>query len=335
VQLSYAKLTRKHYLLPIQIFTEQNNGKVVMRKRKQVDGILLLDKPTGLTSNGALQRVKRLFNANKAGHTGSLDLIATGMLPICFGEATKFSQFLLESDKSYRVTATLGVKTTTGDTEGSVVATQPVVGITAERMKQVMQRFVGIIEQVPPMYSAIKHQGTPLYRLARQGIEVERKPRQVRIDALILETLHGNQFSFQVQCSKGTYVRMLVEDLAQELNSYAHVTQLRRVTVTPYHNAVMYTLPALEEISNQVGYDGLCASLLPVESSVQVFPLIKLSTSAAFYLRMGQPVRTRLPLSSSLVRLVSEDARFLGIGEVMTDGRVRPYRLVSTRAGTA
>ena len=299
--------------------------------RRQVHGILLLDKPINLTSNGALQKVKRLFNAKKAGHTGSLDPIATGMLPICFGEATKFSQFLLESDKSYHVVAKLGVNTTTGDSEGEVISTCPVVGVTHARIEQVMTKFFGEIEQIPPMYSAIKHQGKPLYELARRGIEVERKSRKVKIYSLELEKFEDDQMTFRVHCSKGTYVRTLVEDIGRELGCGGYVTELRRLMVAPYGNALMYTLRALEVIAETSGFDGLSACLLPVETAVQVFPAVKLSTSAAFYLRMGQPVRAPFQLDSSLVRLMSEDAKFLGIGEVMADGRVKPHRLLSSQ----
>jgi tRNA pseudouridine55 synthase len=300
-----------------------------MFMRRQIHGILLLDKPINITSNGALQRVKRLFNAKKAGHTGSLDPIATGMLPICFGEATKFSQFLLESNKSYHVTAKLGIQTNTGDSEGNVIATKPVVDVTAERITQVMEKFLGEIDQVPPMFSAIKVQGRPLYELARQGIEIERKSRRITIFSLTLDQVEENEFSIYVHCSKGTYVRTLIEDIGSELGCGAHVIALRRDTVTPYNSARMYTLTELEAIAEESGTEQLDACLLPIETAVEIFPAVKISTSASFYIRMGQPVRSPFPINSSLVRLMSEDARFLGIGEVMTDGRVKPYRLLA------
>lgn len=293
---------------------------------KPIHGILLLDKPADMTSNGALQKVKRLFDAKKAGHTGSLDPIATGMLPICFGEATKFSQFLLESDKSYYVIAKLGVQTTTGDSEGEVIATRTIANVTASRIEQVMKKFLGEISQIPPMYSALKYQGKPLYELARRGIEVERKPRKITIFSLQLEQFDQDQFAFQVHCSKGTYIRTLVEDIGRELGCGSHVIGLRRMTVTPYTHAPMYTLPVLEAIAE---HNGLSACLLPVETAVRVFPVVQLSTSAAFYLRTGQPVRTQSPLNSTFVRLVSEDAKFLGVGEVMVDGRIKPLRLLA------
>ncbi len=297
--------------------------------KRQVDGILLLDKPAGMTSNGVLQYVKRLFCAKKAGHTGSLDPIATGMLPICFGEATKFSQFLLESDKTYQVTGKLGVQTTTGDIEGEIVAALPVVDVTQERLNQVMAAFIGQLDQIPPMFSALKHKGRPLYEFARKGIDIERKPRSITVFSLNLLSFERDEFTFDVHCSKGTYVRTLVEDIGNALGCGAHVTALRRLVVSPYQHQVMYTLPELDAMLEKDGLSGLDACLLPLESSVNIFPAVKLSTAAAFYLRTGQAVRTNISFDSPLVRLMSEDARFLGVGEVMTDGRVKPHRLVS------
>ena len=297
--------------------------------KRQVNGILLLDKPTNMTSNGALQRVKRLFAAKKAGHTGSLDPIATGMLPLCFGEATKFSQYLLDSDKTYYVTARLGETTNTGDSEGIVIATTPVVDVTEQRVNEVMQRFIGEIDQIPPMYSAIKHQGRPLYELARKGIEIERKSRRLRIFSLVLDSVTADQMTFTVHCSKGTYVRTLVEDIAKELGCGAHVIALRRVFVSPYQHVSMVTLPELEQMAQDNSFQQLSSCLLPVETSVESYPSVTLSTASAFYMRTGQPVRATFPVGASLVRLVAEDGRFIGMGEVMPDGRVKPHRLVA------
>jgi tRNA pseudouridine55 synthase len=299
---------------------------------QQVDGILLLDKPTGITSNKALQMVKHLFNAKKAGHTGSLDPLATGMLPICFGEATKFSQFLLNSDKTYYVVAKLGVQTTTGDGEGEVTVELPVENIDEERVKTVLNGFLGEIEQIPPMFSAIKHQGKPLYKLARQGIEIAREPRSVHILSIELQWFAEDKVAFKVHCSKGTYVRTLVEDIGKQLGCGAHVAELRRQQVNPYQDASMFTLPALESIKKNLGTQSLTECLLPLETSVQRYPVVQLSTAATFYLRMGQPVRAPFPIDSALVRLISEDGKFLGMGEVMDDGRVKAHRLLSQQA---
>lgn len=297
--------------------------------RRTVNGILLLDKPAGITSNGALQQVKRLFSAKKAGHTGSLDPIATGMLPICFGEATKFSQFLLDSDKTYYVVGTLGIRTNTGDTEGEVVETLPLINITAERIQEVMSTFLGESDQIPPMFSAIKVQGQPLYELARRGIEIERKSRRITIFSLDFEYFENDTFSFRVHCSKGTYVRTLVEDIGKKLGCGAHVKELRREKVTPYVHQPMISFSSLQAIAEASGFSGLDACLLPVETAVDQFPAVQLSTSTAFYLRMGQAVRSNLPPDSTFVRLTSEQGEFLGMGEVLPDGRVQPNRLVS------
>lgn len=297
---------------------------------RSVNGILLLDKPLGLSSNGVLQRLKRLFAAKKAGHTGSLDPLATGMLPICFGEATKFSQFLLDANKSYEVMAKLGERTSTGDEEGEIIATAPVLNMSYERIKQTMQQFLGEIEQVPPMFSAIKIQGKPLYELARRGIEVERKSRKITIFSLTLENVTQDTFSFRVHCSKGTYVRTLVEDIGESLQCGAHVTALRRIAVHPYGQAKMHTLPELETLFQQKSFSGLDACLLPIETSVRELPEIQLTPSLIFYLKTGQAVRVDAPFGANAVRLVSSEGQFLGIGMVLADGRIKPERLLQS-----
>lgn len=297
-----------------------------------INGILLLDKPAGMTSNGVLQKVKRLFNAKKAGHTGSLDPIATGMLPICFGEGTKFSQFLLDSDKYYQVVAKLGVQTTTGDREGEVIATQPVVDLTSEKLEEAILKFLGEQTQIPPMYSAIKHQGKPLYQLARRGIEIERAPRRIHLYSLKLNHFHHDTFELTVHCSKGTYIRTLVEDIGKELGYGCHVLELRRTQVAPYVNFKMYSLSNLEHMFATSDYEELTQCLLPIDSALSHLPSVKLSTSAIYYLRTGQAVQAILPANSSLVRLISEDAQFIGIGETLIDGRIKPYRLVSVQS---
>lgn len=295
--------------------------------KNNINGILLLNKAMGLTSNGALQRVKRLFSAKKAGHTGSLDPLATGMLPICFGEATKFSQFLLESDKHYSVTAKLGVQTTTGDAEGEVIKTQEVNHINLEKINQVIKQFAGPIQQIPPMYSAIKHKGRPLYELARKGIEVERSSRQVTIYSITCTSFKNDEMKLEVQCSKGTYIRTLVEDIAEKLDGCAHVIALHRGYVAPYAQNKMITYELLEKELAQ-GSNSMSQFLLPVETAVQALPALKLSASLIFYMRTGQPVMVPHAPTEGLVGLFADQGVFLGVGEMMDDGRVAPKRLV-------
>jgi tRNA pseudouridine55 synthase len=295
--------------------------------QKKIDGILLLDKPLHLTSNAALQKVKRLFNAKKAGHTGSLDPLATGMLPICFGEATKFSQYLLESDKEYIVEMTLGVKTTTADAEGEVIQVKPVVDMSAERIRAALPNFSGAIAQIPPMFSAIKYQGKPLYELARQGISIERQARTVQIYKFELISYADDKACLLVQCSKGTYIRTLIEDLGELLDCGAHVSELRRTAVIPYQNHKMHTLAELEEIAANTSVNALTELLLPLESSIGDLPAVKLSSSASFYMRTGQPVRVPHVPTEGLLRVYGEDGKFMGVGEILEDGRVAPRRL--------
>jgi tRNA pseudouridine55 synthase len=294
----------------------------------KVNGILLLDKPLDITSNGALQRIKHLFCAKKAGHTGSLDPLATGMLPLCFGEATKISQYLLESDKYYRVQATLGVRTATGDAEGDIIRECSLEGVTRDKLEAVLPAFRGLIEQVPPMFSAIKFQGQPLYKLARQGIEIERNAREVTIHELTLESFTESTFQLFVHCTKGTYIRTLIDDIGEILGCGAHVSELRRTAVAPFQDAKMYSMEELNGILADGGLPALYACLLPLESSVQSLPAIYLATAAAFYVRTGQPVMAPKMLHNGLVRLFSDSGEFIGIGEMLDDGRVAPKRLL-------
>lgn len=295
---------------------------------RDVNGILLFDKPAGLTSNAALQQVKRLYRARKAGHTGSLDPLATGLLPICFGEATKISGFLLDADKHYLVRCQLGVTTTTGDAEGEVLEQRPVTGVDEVRFRQVLGGFKGTIEQIPPMYSALKHKGERLYNLARQGLEVEREARSVVIHALELLGLDGSIAELRVHCSKGTYVRTLVEDIGAELGCGAHVSGLRRTGVGPFSDDHLVTLGELETLAAE-GYAGLERLLLPIEDGLAQWPGVRLSGDAAFYLRQGQPVLVPQAPTAGWVRLYEGERQFMGMGEVLDDGRVAPRRLMS------
>ena len=299
------------------------------RRGRPVNGILLLDKPQGITSNGALQTVKRMYAAAKAGHTGSLDPLATGMLPICFGEATKFSQFLLDADKSYRVTAKLGVVTETGDSDGEVVKTVP-VSVTEAQVAEALVPLRGEIEQVPSMYSAIKHNGEPLYKLARQGIEVERKPRRVTIYRLQLLDFRGDEVDLEVDCSKGTYVRSLVEDLGAALGCGAHVSALRRLSAGPYPVERMLTLDQLGDLKEQGGFEAIDEKLLPLSTSVADWPAVQLGEDASFYVQRGQAVMASDRPASGWVSLFqASSGDFLGVGEIQDDGMIAPRRLVN------
>jgi tRNA pseudouridine55 synthase len=296
---------------------------------RDVDGILVLDKPAGMTSNDAVQRAKRLFHARKVGHTGALDPLATGVLPLCFGEATKFSQYLLTSDKRYVVQIRLGVATDSGDADGQVIATRPVIGMTAERIEAALEAFRGEIDQVPSMFSAIKHHGQPLYKLARQGIEVEREPRRVTIFENALIDFADDTVTLSIHCSKGTYVRTIAEDLGQVLGCGAHVVALRRTAAGPYGEADLVTFETLEAGRAEGSLDRF---LLPVSSAVGDWPEVRLNDDTAFYLRQGQAVLVPHAPSRGWVRLFQQRAeganRFLGVGEVLDDGRVAPRRLV-------
>ncbi len=297
---------------------------------RPVTGILLLDKPLGLTSNDALQRIKRYYRAAKAGHTGSLDPLATGLLPCCLGDSTKFSAFLLDADKRYRVRVKLGVTTTTADAEGEVVETLPVEGISEERVRKVLLQFMGAIDQLPPMYSAVKHQGQRLYKLARQGIEVERQPRQIQIHALDLLACDPPEIELDVHCSKGTYVRTLAEDIGRELGCGGHVSALRRTGVGPYSEATtpFVAMEQVAALAEREDFAALDALLVPLDSALGHWPSLRLSADAAFYLQQGQAVLVPQAPTEGLVRLYDPSLRFLGVGEILDDGKVQPKRLV-------
>jgi len=296
---------------------------------RNISGILLLDKVTGVSSNGALQMAKKMFAAAKAGHTGSLDPLATGMLPICFGEATKFSQFLLESDKSYRVTAKLGVTTETGDADGEVVKTTEVTASAAD-IEDALMSFMGDIEQIPSMYSAIKHEGVPLYKLAREGKTVERKPRAVTIYDIRILRIEGDELEFEVDCSKGTYVRSLVEDTGDKLGCGGHVTVLHRLSAGPYPAEKMLTLEQLGNIKAEGGFEAIDELLLPLSTSVADWPRVELGDNAAYYIQQGQPVMASdRPVDGWVSVYKASSGEFLGVGEVLEDGRIAPRRLVS------
>jgi tRNA pseudouridine55 synthase len=308
------------------------------RKRtrgRSVNGLFLLDKPFGLSSNHALQRVRRLFDANKAGHTGSLDPLATGVLPICLGEATKFSQFLLDAEKGYRSTFSLGLRTESGDVDGGEVSRIDASHITLEQVEQAVETFRGDIEQVPSMYSALKHNGQPLYKLARQGIEVERAPRSITIyDYKILDFKPGviAELDVEVRCSKGTYIRSLADDLGQMLGCGAHVSALHRTLAGPFHESETLTLSALEEMRESGEPEQLDHLLKPMDIAVADRMAVELSETVAAYFQLGQEVMSgeafRNGQEGDIVRVFREGGAFLGVATVTEDGRIAPKRLV-------
>jgi tRNA pseudouridine55 synthase len=304
----------------------------VARRRnrgRNVNGVLLLDKPVGITSNAALQRVKRLFNANKAGHTGSLDPLASGMLPICLGEATKISGFLLSADKEYRTVVKLGVTTDSGDAEGEIIQTRPLGEISHAQVQEVLESFLGQSLQIPPMYSAIKRNGQPLYKLARQGVEVEREPRKITLHSLKLLRLEGDEIELDVRCTKGTYIRVLAEDIGEALGCGGHVAALRRTGVGALDEYPMHSAESLQALAEESGNAALDELLLPMDLMLPDWPEVRLSEDASFYLCQGQPVFVPQLKDRGLVRLYAGDKRFLGLGTVLDDGRVAPKRLLS------
>ena len=298
------------------------------RRGRPVHGLLLLDKPVGMTSNAALQRVKQLFNAAKAGHTGSLDPLASGMLPLCFGEATKFSQFLLDADKGYTVGDKLGERKETADADGAVIETRP-VKVSSRQLEKAVRQFEGDIEQVPSMYSAIKHKGQPLYKLARQGIEVEREPRPVTIHELEILSFAAPYFKLRVACSKGTYVRNLVEDIGEVLGCGAHVTELRRDWVGGFEDEPMVDMETLEGLYAERDFAALNELLMPADAMVDHWPSVELDEDMTAWVLQGQPMLIPKAPVEGWVRLYGPDERFLGVGEIMDDGRVAPRRLVA------
>ena len=288
-----------------------------------------MDKPAGISSNDVVQQARRLFGAQKVGHTGSLDPLATGVLPLCFGEATKFSQYLLDANKTYWTRIRLGVSTETGDADGEVIAQVDATAITQTQVSDALETFVGEIEQIPSMYSALKHQGQPLYKLARQGIEVERAPRTVTIYSAELLQFAEAYIELRVHCSKGTYIRSLAEDLGAALGCGGHVSALRRLAAGPYAEAQAVTLEQVSEIGDPQEMDAL---LLPVASAVVSLPSVRLHEDTAHYVRQGQPVQVAHAPTHGWVQIFesAEEDRFLGVGEVLTDGRIAPRRLVAS-----
>jgi tRNA pseudouridine55 synthase len=305
------------------------------RKGRSVNGILLLDKPLGVSSNGALQKVKYLFFAAKAGHTGSLDPLATGVLPICLGEATKFTQFLLDADKHYRATFRFGIATASGDADGEILSENGAEDLTAKQVEAVLTEFRGDISQVPSMFSALKHQGQPLYKLAREGIEIEREARPVTIYSLEMTDFRPGEFpeaDVEIHCSKGTYIRTLAEDIGAQLGCGAYVSRLHRNAAGPFDEADTITVAELETLREEHQAEALDYLLKPMDAGIKHLMEVELSEDTAFYFRQGQPVMApqvyRDSEEGDIVRVFEANGPFLGVAEVTDDGRVAPKRLV-------
>ncbi|WP_241581023.1 tRNA pseudouridine(55) synthase TruB [Rosenbergiella nectarea] len=304
------------------------------RRGRDIHGVLLLDKPQGMSSNDVLQKVKRLYNANKAGHTGALDPLATGMLPICLGEATKFSQYLLDADKRYRVIARLGQRTDTSDADGNIVEERQ-IQFTQQQLEQALEHFRGDTQQVPTMFSALKYQGRPLYEYARQGITVPREARPITVYELLFIRWEGDELELEIHCSKGTYIRTIIDDLGERLGCGAHVSMLRRLQVDRYPAEKMITLAQLQQWVADADAAGTSAAeqldplLLPMDTPAAAYPTVSLPQVSSHWFTLGQAVQVAGAPSKGLVRVYEMDTdKFLGMAQIDDQGRVAPKRLV-------
>jgi tRNA pseudouridine55 synthase len=301
------------------------------RKGRLINGVILIDKHQGDSSNRVLQQVKRVFFAAKAGHTGALDPLATGMLPICLGEATKFSQFLLDTDKTYVVTAKLGVRTTTSDADGEMVSEKP-VDVTPEQLNTAMDSYKGTTSQMPSMYSALKHEGQPLYKYARQGIEVPRKVRDITVYAIELLRFEGDEVDMQIHCSKGTYIRTIVDDMGEMLGCGAHVQQLRRLSVGHYPADKMLTVEALQQLAEDAGDDNYAPMddlLLPMDTAAVLLGRVTIDEQGTVAFQHGNPIVADLAGQTGPLRVYNQDDLFLGVGYIDEQNRLAPKRVVN------
>jgi len=299
-----------------------------MTTKRDIDGILLVNKPQGLTSNAVLQQVKRLYKAKKAGHTGSLDPLATGMLPICFGEATKFCQYILDADKCYEAVGLLGIKTNTGDSMGEVIATTESFSISLTELNSVLSQFKGQLKQIPSMFSALKHEGRPLYKYAREGIEIERNARDINIYNLILNQFNDKELALTITCSKGTYIRNLIEDIGEALKVGAHVTKLHRLYTAGFESETMFSLDELQAMSE----DSRITSLMPIDRAVNYLPRLAVSSFEANELYMGKIINR--PFENNiigLIRLYENDDKFIGLGELEESNLLKVKRLLTQK----
>ncbi|QCI23902.1 tRNA pseudouridine(55) synthase TruB [Buchnera aphidicola (Macrosiphoniella sanborni)] len=303
-------------------------------KKRSVHGLLLLDKPQGISSNNALQKVKIIFNAKKAGYIGTLDPLATGMLPICFGECTKFSDYLMQSNKRYHVIAKLGEKTSTSDSNGVIIKKRPIL-FNSSQLKSSIDQLIGVIHQMPSMYSAIKYQGLPLYKYARKGLNIERKTRKIIVHNIYSLYQEKNLIEFKILCSKGTYIRTLIDDLGEKLGCGAHVIFLRRLQVASYLHNQLVTLPSLYELLNTnyindvIFFKKLDSLLMSIDSPVSFLPKVYLSIKQSYNFKLGQAVKFTSDITNGLVRVIEENNKFIGLGKIKSRELLTPYRLVS------
>ena len=293
------------------------------RIKRNINGVLLLDKPLGFSSNQALQKVKWLYQAAKAGHTGTLDPLATGLLPICLGEATKFAQYVTDADKTYFATIKLGATTTTGDAEGEVLTTVP-VNVSQSQFQATSQQFIGEISQIPPMYSALKHEGKALYEYAREGVDIARQPRLIRIQNIVVDKFEVDVAQITVICSKGTYIRTLAEDIGAKLGCGAHLIGLRRTETAGYLLPQAVTIEQLEAMAIEARE----ALLLPIDSAIESLPKVVINADAAFYIMQGQAIWQSGKTPAGDLRLYDENNKFLGLGFLQYDGKIAPKRLI-------
>lgn len=300
------------------------------KKGRNINGILVLDKAKGLSSNAALQEVKRIFGANKAGHTGSLDPLATGVLPVCLGEATKVSQFLLDSDKKYRARIKLGIRTDTADSEGQVIEQCDDFTIDRRQVEKALQVFEGEIDQLPPMYSALKVNGVPLYKMARKGETIERETRRITVYSIELTDFDHREVEIEVACSKGTYIRTIADDLGQALGCGGHIVALHRLQAGVFTEQDSVSAQYLLDTKEEFGLDRIDEHLIPMDHAIGDLPEVNLPSITASCVKNGQPVLVRHLPAEGLVRMYEEE-QFIGIGCIDDDGRVAPKRLIVTQ----
>lgn len=309
---------------------------MLVRKKRNIHGLLLLDKPSGISSNCALQKVKFIFNAKKAGYIGTLDPLATGMLPICFGECTKFSNYLTESNKLYHVIAKLGEKTSTSDSYGVVIQKRPIL-FTSCQLYSSIKELTGLINQIPSMYSAIKYNGVPLYKYARKGLKIKRNAREVSVYKINNIIQKKNLIEFKVFCSKGTYIRTLIEDLGEKLGCGAHIIFLRRLQVASYSYeklvkiSDLYKLLNTQKIKNINFFKNIDNLLMPIDSPISFLPKVYVSSEQSYYFKLGQKLNFYSNIKNSLVRVIEkENEKFIGLGRIEAEEALIPYRLLSS-----